>query len=307
MWKNRKTAKKLKNVFCSYKICGYNLDGLINALYKCKIKLYNVKKDGKILSLTVKRADEEKLFAITKKLCYNNIVKVGESGKSLFIPFLLRNTGVIIGAIILFISAIFFDDILLDFSYTGSGRTEYQEIERALYIKGVKKFSRFSEIDIPILEDELLSETDSFSFISLKKQGNRLVIESALNSRRQQIQNGNAERIISPFSGVVKSVTVYRGTATVVVGDRVEKGDLLVDGYMTIKESITPCNVLAVITVEEEKKIELYFDDFVDKKYVGTLIDGLYEDADDKRIILKRENGKYKYVVKLYYLRRITE
>ena len=160
---------------------------------------------------------------------------------------------------------------------------------------------------MPKLEDELLCETESFSFISCKKRGNRLVIDSVLTNRRQQIPNGNADKIFSPFSGVVKSVIVYRGTAAVSVGDKVNKGDLLVDGYMTVKDTVTPCNVLAIITVEEEVETELSFNTFVDKKYVAALVDGLYCDADGKKIILKTENGKYKYQVKLYYLRRITE
>lgn len=306
MWRHNKTAKKL-NVFCSYRICGYNFDRLINALYRKKIKLFDIKKDGKFLFITVKGTDEQKLFAITEELCYNNIVKIKERGKSLIIPFLIRNIGIITGAVLLFISAVLFDNVLLDVNYTGTGKTEYQQIETVLYKKNIKRFSLFSDIDIPRLEDELLRETDAFSFISCKKNGNRLVVDATLNNQRQQIQNDNVEKIYAPFSGVVKSVIVYRGTALVSVGDRVNKGDLIVDGFMTVKELTSPCNVLAIITIEEEIEKVFFFDRIVDKNYVGMLAESLYEDADGKQIILNKENGKYKYVVKLYYNRRITE
>ena len=58
--------------------------------------------------------------------------------------------------------------------------------------------------------------------------------------------------------GTIEKINVYRGTALVKKGDYVKKGDLLVDGYMTIKEQVVKINVLASLSIIAEEQF-VYF------------------------------------------------
>ena len=53
---------------------------------------------------------------------------------------------------------------------------------------------------------------------------------------------------------MIEKINVYRGTALFKRGDAVKKGDLLIDGYMTIKEQVVKINVLATVSIIATEK-----------------------------------------------------
>ena len=73
MRKNNFNAKVLERYYYSvFEIKGLNLDRLIETLKKRGITLYNVKKKANNrLIVTISAIDSQKLFAISKELCYN--------------------------------------------------------------------------------------------------------------------------------------------------------------------------------------------------------------------------------------------
>ena len=56
-------------------------------------------------------------------------------------------------------------------------------------------------------------------------------------------------KLLANESGKVESIKVYRGTALVGVGDSVKEGDMLVEGYVYIKEERVQTGVLAYVTL----------------------------------------------------------
>ena len=73
MWKDNVIKKRLKNACNStYLITGINFEVLLNRLKRQGVLVINAKKRGKKqLILTIKSKENQKLFAITKELCYN--------------------------------------------------------------------------------------------------------------------------------------------------------------------------------------------------------------------------------------------
>lgn len=275
MRKNNVNNKGISALKTTYIIKGLNLDRLINTLKNRKIDLYNIKKTANNrLYLTVNFSDRQKVFAIAKELCYN-IKKVRDGGKAL--PFLqaYRTLGVIIGVFIISLTAIFLSDVIFSFEFTGGGKIYKRQVEDYLAKTGVHKYSRFSDLDIKRLEDQVLANMPNLSFVGCKKVGGRLVFDLELSTDKVETLKGNVYAMYSDFDGVIKEIKVYRGTNVVSVGDVVKKGDLLVDGYAVVKDQVVKINVLAVVTVS------------VTKEYVYR---SEFDDQSEKALILAQEN-----------------
>ncbi len=243
-------------VYTSCEITGLNLDRLINTLKKQGVDLYDVKKPtNKRLMLTVKRKDCKKLFAITKDLCYN--IKVIKN-KGLYYPllYLLKNAGVLIGSLIFIVTAYISNDFIFKIDYTGSGSVYRREVENYLSANGIGVYTRFSNLDLSALGDALTAVSERLSFAECKKVGNVLSIELALSKQAEKPLTGTATSLVATESGVLEKLKAYRGTPLFKVGDEVNAGDVLVDGYYTVGEEKLPQNVIATAVIRTVKYYE---------------------------------------------------
>lgn len=261
MRKDNFARKSLKKFFYStFEIRGLNLDRLINTLGKRGITLLNVKKYGnKRLIITVNSAENEKIFAIGKELCYN-IKKVRDGGRLYPALFLLRNAGLLIGAAIFLISIFIINDLIFSFSFTGSGALYGREITEYLNGKGVAVFSRFSGLDLKTLGESILADNPHLSFVDIRRSGNRLEINAAAATDNVKRLEGDAKELTADAAGTVETVKVYRGTAEVQAGQTVEPGDVLVAGYAVVKDRRLEINVIAFVTVISEYRYEFRCD-----------------------------------------------
>ena len=242
----------------TFVVKGLNLDRLINHVQRKNIVLYDVKKTGaKRMLVSVKLSDGKKFFAITKELCYN-VKKVRDKGVGYPVYYLIKNFGLVLGATIFIAIAVFFNDVIFEISFSGSGKVYGREVKEYLTQIGVEKYSRFSSVDLDALGDKILQNNKHFSFVECEKKGNRLNVELALSTDNVDRLDGNVYELFSDVDGVVESITVYRGTAVVSVGDVVKKGDLLVGGYAVIKEQTVKINLLATVTIIAEKEHTYY-------------------------------------------------
>ena len=307
MRENKGARKGLENLKVVYEIRGLNLDRFINTAKNRGIELYDIKKTGnKRMIVSVSFHKSQKFFAFAKELCYN-IKKLRVKGLLYPLYSLYRSFGLIIGAVIFAFISVVSSDTLLSFTFTGSGSLYHREIEAYLYGVGVKPFARFSDFDLELLEDGILKDNPYLSFAGLRKSGNRLVINTQLSKDKVETLNGSVYATYSDCDGIIESIKVYRGTALVGVGDTVKKGQLLVDGYTTVKEQTVKINVLATVTVktceeviyrsdkdgEEEKAVIFAEQGLLDKSVVETSVEK------------KQDGGGFIYIVKAYYYRVI--
>lgn len=304
MRKHSVSGKNLRELYyTSYEIKGLNLDRLINTLKKRGVALYDLKKFGvKRLVLTVKGSDNKKFFAITKELCYN-VKRLRDKGRFYPALYLFRNFGLVIGAFLFIAIAVFFDDVIFSFSFTGSGNVYKREVTEYLNSRGITVYSRFSDLDFKTLEDDILAFNPHLSFASCKKNGNRLAIELALGSSGTDVLSGNVAELRSDVDGTIESIKIYRGTALVGVGDAVKKGDLLVGGYATVQDKTVQINVLACVTIitdsvtvyrsqvdNAEEQAILYAEEInPNREHLGA------------EVSKTQENGEYVYTVVLKY------
>ncbi|MBO7149924.1 MAG: sporulation protein YqfD [Clostridia bacterium] len=255
MWKNKKGGKGLIDVKYTYLIEGLNLDRFINSMKNKGITLYNIKKtSNKRLIVSVSYQESKIFFANAKELCYN-IKKIKEKGLGLPLIKMWRGVGVLVGIIIFCFSTFFFNDFIYEISFSGSGSVYKREVLSYLNSVGVKEYQRFSSFDFERIEDGVLADNSNLSFVAIEKHGNTLLVDLALATDNVDRLDGNVYSLTSAVNGTIEKINVYRGTALVKKGDYVNKGDLLVDGYMTIKEQTVKINVLASLSIIAEEQL----------------------------------------------------
>ena len=183
--------------------------------------------------VTIDSQDFIKFFAICKNMCYNKKI-IGYYGVLAPLTLLLNKVGLVIGSLIFISLVLIFNNFLLDVKVVGSGACFEQQTKSVIYNYGIKKFTPFNKINYDEIENLILSSNPKIAFVTAKKQGNILVIESVL-SKTPVILGENKNNLYSNVSGIVEEIVVLRGTPLVEVGSAVQSGDLLVGGYYTLK------------------------------------------------------------------------
>lgn len=255
MRKNKGLFDKLNGVYDVFCIEGLNQGSLLNLLKNRNITLFGVKKlSDKKMIIKVKISQSEKVFAITDNLCYN-VKRIKRTG--LFYPlyYLGKNVGIVIGCVLFVLVTAYTSNVIVDFKFTGSGKVLQGEIKRFLEKENVKKYSTFSEIDFKSLKNKLLTENDGLTFVEIYKDGNRLVVDSALKTGENLPERKPCSALYSDESGRVVEIKVYKGTALIKVGDIVNKGQLLVDGWTVIREEKISSTVHAKVMIEVTKRL----------------------------------------------------
>ncbi len=303
MRKNTNTINNIKEVYEVYEIKGLNLDRLVDKLYKNGITLYDVNKiSNKKMNIRIKKAQTQKFFAITKEMCYTKR-KIKTMGKGYPIFYLIKNLGVTIGIVLFIALSIFFNDVIFSFSFSGSGSIYQNNVIEYLNLCGIKEFSRFSSIDLSSLSDAIVKNNANVLFAQCSKKGNRLHVE--LIKKEQDIQiSGQSKSLVSNCEGILQEVKVYRGTAVKNVGDKVSVGDVIVDGYATIKDKIVETNVIATayVKVFENFTYTSYLDNDSEKaiEYARLLCEN--QDCIVENLVKIDQNGKYIYQVTISYV-----
>jgi len=106
-----------------------------------------------------------------------------------------------------------------------------------------------SDIRADILEKQLLAETGDYSFIGVRVQGTRLLVEASPESPSPDIFDIASPRdIVASRDGIIESIDVYSGTACVFSGDTVRKGQVLILGEeQKSKEETTAVSALGKV------------------------------------------------------------
>ena len=341
MWKDSFGRTHLDSVRSVYLIEGANADRLINLFKNKGITLYNVKKRPfSRLIFSISTHQDKKFFAIVKNLCYTthssinasqektdkksftngqdqvlatkqecgfNVIKKGTVGVGAPITNLLKRLGVIIGVIIFTLSAFLMDDVILDFEFQGSGTVVKRQVENFLLEKGVTKFTRFSSIDTGELSSLILASNSSLSFAQCYKKGNRLIVELVLSTQPSTPIKTDVYTLVSDVDGEIESIKVYRGNPLFSVGDMVKKGDVIVDGTITVNQVTTTTFVLAKVTV----KACLTYSCLLDSDSKDLALAYALAQVGDRQLlatnVTKMEQGdKFLYQVDIYYRHVLT-
>ena len=140
---------------------------------------------------------------------------------------------------------------MVDVSFTGPSADlgDARTIRRCLEDNGVTVGMAASAVDANLLQTELLAEAGDYSFIGVRRQGIRLLVEASPEVPAPELYElGYARDLVAARDGVVESITVHSGQACVQPGDTVRAGQVLIRGEEDLtKEETTPVGALGEV------------------------------------------------------------
>lgn len=106
-----------------------------------------------------------------------------------------------------------------------------EQIEACLRAEGVLPGMALNRIDEKRLQKQLMADAEGYSFIGVRRQGVRLLVEAAPEVPSPEVyQRRYARDLVAARDGVVLAVNALSGTACVKAGDTVRAGQTLIRG-----------------------------------------------------------------------------
>lgn len=199
--------------------------------------------------------DVKKGFAILRGSCYN-VKKVRDFGVLHSVRRRAPRWGLVLGAALFLACVSFAQSRVLRVDVVGSGAYYATEVLAILRENGVQTGRGFSQEESS-LTAQILS-LPRVSFCSIKLYGGILTVEVQVSDEGRALTSGD---LLSPYTGEVRAITAVRGIPLVAVGDRVERGDALVQakredgtGIFAIASVQIAYSFRAVYTVESREE-----------------------------------------------------
>ncbi len=218
-----------------------NCSRLVNQLREKKIALYNVRIEEEQLVFVVYGDDVDKAIELLndKKKTYRVVeIRRKKSWKKIVKEHLVSGFSWFLVVAAIFVASRFCykvdvvaDDIVLK-----------NQVESILVEEGYRGVFLKSKVDREVLKQKILSSTSDTAYADVKLSGGRLVV-SIKQAHKQMQESAEYTAIYAECDCVITKIFVESGTALVKEGDRVVKGQKLIDGYIDLKDPLDPQNV----------------------------------------------------------------
>ena len=278
---------------------GYYIERFINICTNNKILIWNLKREkGVKLYLNIGINDFKKLSTIARKTnCKIKILR--KKG----IPFLLNRYKkrkifaifLILVMLIIFISSKYVWNV----NISVKDDLQLENIEEDIKLLGISKGVKKDEIDTDKVINELRLKRDDIAWVGIDIEGTTVKINIVKADKAPNIvDNSDYCNIVASKSGVIQKIIAQNGTAVVNVGDTVQKGDILIAGYMEGKYTDTRYvhsmgEVEALVSYQKSKEVKFKASD--EKTY--SLDEAVKIGSDEIMAEANKSLGKEKEIV----------
>ena len=240
---------------------GYYIERFINICTNKKILIWNLKREkGVKLYLSIGINDFKKLSAIARKT--NCKVKILRKRG---VPFLLnryKKRKLFAIFLILILALIFTSSrYVWNVDISIKDNLELENISEDIENLGITRGIPKNRIDTEKVINELRLQRDDSAWVGIDIVGTSVKISIVKADKSPDIiKNTDYCNIVAKKAGTIQKITAQNGTAVVNVGDTVQKGDILIAGYMEGKYTDTRYvhslgEVDAIILYEKSKEV----------------------------------------------------
>lgn len=232
----------MKTSSARVKIYGVNISKLYKILKKNNIAMIDICRENyKTIYFTVTSHNLKKLFALLDKSCYTiNVIEYYGTKKA--IEFFKVRFGYIVGLVVFIVLIALSNMFVSEIKIYGNSKLSSQEICACLSQNGIKKGSIISRCNSDQIYSILTNNFDEISLVSVLKKGTNIVINIKEKQSIDLATDTNPHDIVADFDGTVLSLSVMQGTACVKVGDKFQKGDILIKGsFKDIDGNLVTC------------------------------------------------------------------
>ncbi len=176
-----------------------------------------------------KNFEEVKTYA-AKCRCHVKVLK--KRDKETYIEGLKRGKFVLAGMAFFFIMVLYTTGSVWIIELKGLNKVKPEEVVEIVEELGLKPGARIKEIDRDHIQNQLILKMDDLIWAGLKIDGTRAVLEVVEREEKPGFDVTVPCVVVAKKDGVIENIVVLRGEAAVKAGDKVQKGDVLIDGYL---------------------------------------------------------------------------
>ncbi len=212
---------------------GYYIERFINICKKRNITIWNLKRNkNTMLFFNVRIKEFKEVCKIVKQL--NCKLKI-RSKKGL--PFLMykykkRKTFAILLIIVVFIIGLS-SMYVWNVDIIEENNQELPNIRQDIEEAGIKLGTLKSKINSKEIINKIRLKRNDVAWMGIEKKSTNIIVKLVKADQKPEIVDTNEYcNIVSDKTGVITKINAQNGTANVKVGDTINKGDILINGWM---------------------------------------------------------------------------
>ncbi len=214
---------------------GYYIERFINICKTNNIAIWNLKRSDNtklIVNLNVRKSDFKELCKIAKKVkCRVKIQK--KKG----IPFLVhkyKKRKIFFGFLLfIIIFLIISSNFVWNIEIKIEENQEIENIEQSLDEAGLKVAKLKAQIDTKDIINKVRLQRDDIAWMGIQMKGTNAIVKIVKSVQKPEIIDENEYcNIVSDKAGIITKINAQNGTANVKVGDTVNIGEILINGWM---------------------------------------------------------------------------
>ena len=212
---------------------GYYIERFINICKKRNITIWNLKRNkNTMLFFNVRIKEFKEVCKIVKQL--NCKLKI-RSKKGL--PFLMykykkRKAFAILLIIVFFIIGLS-SMYVWNVDIIEENNQELPNIRQDIEEAGIKLGTLKSKINSKEIINKIRLKRNDVAWMGIEKKGTNIIVKLVKADQKPEIVDTNEYcNIVSDKTGVITKINAQNGTANVKVGDTINKGDILINGWM---------------------------------------------------------------------------
>ena len=219
--------------YVSISIEGFFNERFINICNNKKIFLWNLeRKNGTTLCANIGISDFKKIKEVCKKTKCK--VKINQKKGMPFIFERYKKRKIFLLLIIIFISFIAISsNYIWNIEIRGLNKINENELLEQLQENGFEVGKTKGRINTNEIINKIRLERNDISWMEINLKGTNAIIDIVEAEEKPNLVDEKAYcDIVSNTSGIIEKITAEKGTALVCKGDIVEKGTILIGGYM---------------------------------------------------------------------------
>lgn len=232
------------NFFKGYliiKVSGFSVERFINLAMNRNIYLSDIKYKNSYVTMKVSIDGFRLLKPIAKKTkC--KIVILNKSGLP-FLIFRYRKRKILALGICFFVLSIYLlSSRIWLLELNGLERIDYNTLENFLKNKGLYTSAEKSKVDIENIEEELIKSFGDIAWVNIDINGTKAIVSiketivKEKENEQMKSSSSNPTNIVAKKDGIIDTIVASTGTVKVKPLDVVKKGDVLIEGILTVKE-----------------------------------------------------------------------
>ena len=212
---------------------GYYIERFINICKKQNITIWNLKRNkNTMLFFNVRIKEFKEVCKIVKQLNCKLKIRNKKGLPFLMYKYKKRKAFAILLIIVVFIIGLS-SMYVWNVDIIEENNQELPNIRQDIEEAGIKLGTLKSKINSKEIINKIRLKRNDVAWMGIEKKGTNIIVKLVKADQKPEIVDTNEYcNIVSDKTGVITKINAQNGTANVKVGDTINKGDILINGWM---------------------------------------------------------------------------